>query len=447
MSQPPRNPLARTARLASLPLSLVGRAALGAGKRLGGQPAAVVAAQLQQRTAEQLFSVLGELKGGAMKVGQALSVLESALPEEMAAPYRAVLTKLQESAPPMPTATTHAVLAEHLGQDWRTMFRDFDSTPAACASIGQVHRATWQDGRPVAVKVQYPGAGPALLGDFRRLSRVTKLATSLLPGIDLGPVLDELVLRVGEELDYAAEADHQRAFAAAFAEDAHVRVPDVVHQAGTVLVSDWVGGIPLSSVIDRGSAQQRDRVSERYLEFLLAGPQRARRLHADPHPGNFRLLEDGRLGVLDFGSVDRLPDGLPKAIGRVLRETLTADAASMTTGLREEGFIRAGSDLEPERVWRFLAPFIEPLREDTFTFQREWLRGHSTRLQDPRGEDFGLGLRLTLPPEYLLIHRVWLGGIAVLCQIGGTVPARAIVDTWVPGAHLGPTPVSRSAPS
>ena len=122
MSDLPRKAVTRTAKLAALPLGFAGRATWGLGKRIGGKSAEIVGRELQQRTAEQLFKVLGELKGGAMKFGQALSVFESALPEEVAGPYRAALTKLQEAAPPMPTRTVHAVLAERLGEDWRELF-------------------------------------------------------------------------------------------------------------------------------------------------------------------------------------------------------------------------------------------------------------------------------------------------------------------------------------
>src|SRR3954468_18629569 len=132
----PRRAVTRGAKLATLPLGVAGRAALGLGKRIGGRPAELVAAELQARTAEQLFQVLGQLKGGAMKLGQALSVFEAALPEDVAAPYRAALTKLQEAAPPLPAATVHKVLDDQLGHDWRAQFREFDDRPAAAASIG-----------------------------------------------------------------------------------------------------------------------------------------------------------------------------------------------------------------------------------------------------------------------------------------------------------------------
>src|SRR6201985_3209530 len=139
-----------------------------------GRPAEIVAQEIQQRTAEQIFRVLGELKGGAMKLGQALSIFEAALPPEIASPYRATLTKLQESAPPLPARTVHQVLTRELGEDWRDFFAEFSDTPAAAASIGQVHEAVWHDGRRGAGKIQYPGAGSALRGDVNQLSRACR---------------------------------------------------------------------------------------------------------------------------------------------------------------------------------------------------------------------------------------------------------------------------------
>src|SRR5438094_3394349 len=147
VSDIPRWAISRSAKLASLPLGVAGRATIGLGKRIGGRPAEIVATELQARTAEQLFRVLGELKGGAMKFGQALSVFEAALPEELAAPYRAALTKLQEAAPPMPATSVHRVLVDQMGPQWRDYFRSFEDAPAAAASIGQVHSAVWSDGR------------------------------------------------------------------------------------------------------------------------------------------------------------------------------------------------------------------------------------------------------------------------------------------------------------
>src|SRR5450432_4585720 len=248
MSDLPRRAVTRTAKLATLPVGLMGRTALGLGKRLGGRPAEIVAQEIQQRTAEQIFRVLGELKGGAMKMGQALSIFEAALPPEIAGPYRSTLARLQESAPPLPARTVHKVLAEDMGEDWRASFAEFDDRPAAAASIGQVHRALWHDGRQVAVKIQYPGAGKALMSDFTQISRVGRLFGVLMPGLDVRPLLEELRARVAEELDYRLEATSQQAFADAFAGDPDIYVPSVVAATEHTLVSEWMDGTPLARI-------------------------------------------------------------------------------------------------------------------------------------------------------------------------------------------------------
>jgi len=437
----PRRAVTRTAKLAALPLGMAGRATLGLGRRLGGRPAEIVTAEIQARTAEQLFRVLGELKGGAMKFGQALSVFEAALPEPLVAPYRATLTRLQESAPPLPERIVHAVLAEHVGPDWRDLFCSFDGKAAAAASIGQVHRAVWYDGREVAVKIQYPGAGAALLGDLNQIARLGRLFGGLVPGLDIRPLIEELKARVADELDYALEARSQAGFAAAYAADADICVPPVVFQSGEVLVSEWIDGTPLSKIIERGSQCERDRAGLLLTRFLVSGPQRAQMLHADPHPGNFRLLPDGRLGVLDFGAVNQLPGGLPEPIGRLVRRVLEGDAERLLAEMRAEGFVRENIVFDADRLLAYLEPFFEPLRVESFQFSRGWLRHQATRIGDPRSPQYSASLMFNLPPSYLLIHRVWLGSCGVLSQLGAAGRWRDEFERWVP-EPAGPVGVS-----
>ncbi|MFJ5232661.1 ABC1 kinase family protein [Kitasatospora sp. NPDC088391] len=439
MSDMPRKAVSRTARLAALPLSFAGRATLGLGKRLGGRPAEEVAAELQAQTAEQLFATLGKLKGGAMKFGQAMSVFESALPEDVAGPYRAALTKLQDSAPAMPVRTVHAVLAEDLGADWADRFRSFSDRPSAAASIGQVHRAVWSDGRDVAVKIQYPGAGDALLSDLTQLSRVARMLGPLIPGMDIKPLIAELRERVTEELDYRLEAESQQLHAQEFAGDPDILVPRVVAQSGRVLVTEWMDGKPLSQVVSDGTRAERDRAGQLLARFLFAGPARTGLLHADPHPGNFRLVKTGRaasswkLGVLDFGTVDRLPGGLPLPIGASLRLALAGDAGAVYDLLKQENFVRPTISLDPDAVLDYLVPIIEPTRAEQFTFSREWMRTQAARIADPRSPAYNLGKQLNLPPSYLLIHRVTLSTIGVLCQLGATVRLHEELLHWLPG--------------
>jgi predicted unusual protein kinase regulating ubiquinone biosynthesis (AarF/ABC1/UbiB family) len=431
VSDLPRRAVTRSAKLASLPIGFAGRTALGVGKRTFGKPAEAVATEIQTRTAEQLFKVLGELKGGAMKLGQMLSIFEAALPPEIAGPYRATLTKLQEAAPPLPASTVHKVLAEFLGADWRDYFESFDDKPAAAASIGQVHRAVWHDGRAVAVKVQYPGAGKALISDFNQLARLGRLFGVLMPGLDVKSMLAELKERVVEELDYTIEAESQSLFREAYLDDPDFYVPEVIAQSGNILITEWMDGTLLSKIISDGDQDTRNHAALLYCRFLLSGPKRSGMLHGDPHPGNFRLLADGRLGVLDFGAVDRIPGGFQKRLGLLLRIGTMADIDEIEDALRREDFIREGVEVDAESLQGFLAPITEPFVTDTFKFNREWLRDMAARVTDLRPSN--VVRQLNLPPEYVIIHRVLSAGTGVLCQLECEIPARAESLKWVPG--------------
>ncbi|MEJ2854171.1 MULTISPECIES: ABC1 kinase family protein [unclassified Saccharothrix] len=433
MSEIPRKAVQRTAKLASLPIGVAGRVVGGWGKRLAGRSSEEVSAEVSAKTAEQVFAVLGQLKGGAMKFGQALSVFEAAVPDELAEPYREALTKLQTAAPPMPARTTHRVLAEQLGSGWVKRFASFDDEPAASASIGQVHRAVWHDGRDVAVKVQYPGADEALQADLKQLLRFSRLLQAIMPGTEVKPLLEELRDRYLEELDYRTEAASQRVFAKAFDGDDHVLVPKVVASSPKVMVTEWTDGVPLSKIIRSGEREERDLAGRLLSEFHFSAPSRSGLLHADPHPGNFMLGADGRLRVLDFGAVARLPDGLPKTLGLMTRLALDGRSTDLLDLLKSERFIRPGTELREDDVLNYLAPFVEPLRAETFHFTRKWLQKQAERVGDLRSPDSHTGRSLNLPPQYLLIHRVTLGATGILCQLDAHVPAREIVERWQPG--------------
>lgn len=314
-----RGRAARNAKLASIPVGFAGRAALGMGKRLAGKSKEEVNAELMEKAANQLFTVLGELKGGAMKMGQALSVMEAAIPEQFAGPYREALTKLQKDAPPLPANKVHRVLDAQLGTAWRQRFQSFDDTPVASASIGQVHKAVWSDGRQVAVKIQYPGADEALRADLKSMQRMVSVLKQLTPGADVQGVVDELITRTEMELDYRLEASNQRTFAKAYHNHPHFVVPHVVASAPKVVIQEWLEGVPMSEIIRSGTTKERDLLGLRLAEFTFDAPRRLEMMHGDAHPGNFMLLADGRMGVIDFGAVAPLPGGFPVELGMTIR--------------------------------------------------------------------------------------------------------------------------------
>ncbi|MFE4259760.1 ABC1 kinase family protein [Streptomyces sp. NPDC056883] len=438
--EPPRGAVRRSLKVASLPLGLAGRTAFGLARRLAGGAEEAIRAEIEERTAKQLFAVIGELKGGAQKFAQVLSVMESGLPEKLVRPYRSALTSLQEAGPALPARIVHGVLAEQLGRDWREKLPEFADRPVATASIGQVHRGRWHDGTEVAVKIQHPGAADALASDLGHLNRIGWILDRVAGGeVNAREILAELRERMTEELDYRQEAESQTAFADAFDGDPDFVVPRVVAGTGRVLVSEWLEGVQASAVMDDGSQDDRDRLGLLLARFLLAGPQRVGLLHADPHPGNFRLTGDGRLGVLDFGAVARLPDGFPSWIGQVMRACVEKDPDRMAEVMRDAGMLkedRSGGAAGRREDFGWLLgsfePMSRPLATEEFTFGREWMRevmGRATFAQDAEL----IRARLRMPPEHALVQRVWLSELGMLSQLGARVPYRAEAIAWLPG--------------
>jgi predicted unusual protein kinase regulating ubiquinone biosynthesis (AarF/ABC1/UbiB family) len=462
--------LARTGRLLSLPAGAAALAAEGVVRRAAGQDPDAVRRELRRRNADRTRRVLGNLKGGALKAGQLLSTVEALFPADpldgpggdggdggdgetggsggtsAGGAWADALTATREGASALPLPELEPVLVAELGPHWRDRFAAFADTAAAAASLGQVHRAIWPDGRAVAVKLQYPGVREALAADVRAVSAMTRVVGLVARGLALPPLVAELRDRLVEELDYVHEADAQRRFASAYADDPDVVVPGVVLATGRVLVTEWLDGTPLTQVIASGSPADRDRAGRLYQAFLVSGPERAGLLHTDPHPGNFRLVPDRgggppRLGVLDFGSTLPLPGGMPPTFGRLIRVLLAGDPEAVVAGLREEGFLAPGVGLGPDdarKLLDYMAPFTEPARHEEFRFTRTWLRGQFGRVNDPRSPEFGVALRLAMPAEHLFTHRVWLGLVGVLCQLEATVPVRPVLERWLPGFAASP---------
>jgi predicted unusual protein kinase regulating ubiquinone biosynthesis (AarF/ABC1/UbiB family) len=454
----------RTTRLAALPLLHAARTAAAA-TRLSRAAADQVAA----RTAEQLFGTLGELKGGAAKLGQAMSVFEAAMPEEVAAPYRAALRRLTDAVPPMPAETARRVIMSDLsaafGPGWRERLVEFDDMPLAAASIGQVHRAQWRDDRgrivEVAVKVQYPGVDQALRSDLRQ-ARLLARVMARLTGLNVSGLADELAMRVVEELDYVREGRIQHEAAAAFttcapqplaeARAAGVRepegrtritVPAVYAATPRVLITAWLDGVSMSTLLDGRMdllpAGWRDLspgdaadVAARLLGHAIYAPASCTGwMHADLHPGNFLLLPGGGLGMLDFGAAAAVPGGIPAPFGQLAAAVLAGDGPMAIRLAREMGVLAPDTAPDPRQIIELLHPIVATAADESFTYSRPWLRGLMTHFTEPR---FSLVLRkLTPPREYALVWRATLSAAGLFSQLGATVPTRGFHLTYSPG--------------
>jgi len=428
-----RGRAARNVKLATLPVGFAGRAALGLGKRLTGKSKDEVTAELMDKAAQQLFQVLGELKGGAMKVGQALSVMEAAIPEQYGKPYREALTKLQKDAPPLPAAKVHRVLDQQLGTKWRQRFKDFDDTPMASASIGQVHKAIWSDGREVAVKIQYPGADEALRADLKTMQRMVGILKQLAPGADVEGVVDELIERTEMELDYRLEADHQRAFAKAYRDHPHFAVPAVIASSPKVVISEWIDGVPMSQIIRDGTTEQRDIMGTRLTELTYDAPRRLEMMHGDAHPGNFMLLADGRMGVIDFGAVAPLPGGFPIELGLMLRYAVDRNYDLLLPTMEQVGFIQKGEQVSEQEIEEMLRQYVEPVQVEVFHFTRKWLQKVTALDVDRSVQQIRTVRHMDLPRQLAIPMRVIASVVAISCQLDAHVPVKALATEMIPG--------------
>lgn len=428
-----RGRVARNAKLASLPVGFAGRAALGFGKRLTGMSRDDVNAELMEKAANQLFTVLGELKGGAMKVGQALSVMEAAIPEEFGEPYREALTKLQKDAPPLPAAKVHRVLDAQLGTKWRDRFASFDDKQVASASIGQVHKAIWSDGREVAVKIQYPGADEALRADLKTMQRMVSIFKQLAPGADVQGVVDELIERTEMELDYRLEADNQRAFAAAYKDDPYFVIPNVVASAPKVMVSEWIEGIPLAQIIRSGTEEQRNLMGYRLFQLTDDAPRRLEMMHGDAHPGNFMLMPGDKMGVIDFGAVAPLPGGMPVELGQLLRYAVDKNYDKLLPTMEKIGFIQKGQQVSASEIDNMLQQYVQPLEVPEFHYTRKWLQKMASVDFDRAAGQLKAARQMDIPPKLAIPMRVIASIVAISCQLGARVPVREIAEKLVPG--------------
>jgi predicted unusual protein kinase regulating ubiquinone biosynthesis (AarF/ABC1/UbiB family) len=396
-------------------------------------------------TALKIASTLGEMKGAAMKLGQLASFVDTDfLPDEYREIYQEQLAKLRTSAPAMPWEKVVAVLeSEYRDERIDELFADIERDAFAAASIGQVHRATLHDGRPVAVKVQYPGVAEALEADLQNMGMIVRLGKALAPGLDPKAIAQEVRERVMEELDYEYEAQNQRAFSRAYRRHPFIYVPDVLTRLSRrrVLVTEYVEGVGFEDV-KALEKPQRDRFGEIVFRFSFGSIYHLQHFNADPHPGNYILMRDGRVAFLDFGMTKRLDPEQIELEQRAVDAAARRDPEALRTALHDLGFVKNPSKLDCERLMEHVLVvggwYMED-REVEISPRRVMKVIEST--SDPRSEYYDLMRRESIPAEELMGRRMETGVLAVLGQLRAKRNWYRIMREWVyadpPATELG----------
>ena len=383
------------------------------------------------RTAEQVAATLGNMKGAMMKIGQMASYLDAALPE----PVRDALADLQQDAPPMSGELAAGVVAAELGLPPEDVFAEWDPVPIAAASIGQVHRAITTDGRAVAVKVQYPGISEAIAADLDNAGLLFGGLGMLYPGLEPGPLVDELRARVLEELDYRIEAAHQREFAEFYRDHPFLHVPEVIDELSTrrVLTTELATGARFDEVVTWDQAE-RDLAGEAIFRFVFRGLYRLHNFNGDPQPGNYLFRPGGQVTFLDFGLCKRFDKAEVQVFSEMVQAmVIDRDIARFRRVVEEVGLLAPGLPFTDDQVEDYFGHFYDFIKEsETLTMTEEFASETVRRMFDAGGAHADITKAANVPPSFVIIQRINLGLYALLGRLEATANWREIANELWP---------------
>ena len=432
----------------------VGRLAAGQAARQLGTKTANLArsedaanAALEKRqveAAEQIVAALGTMKGAAMKLGQVLSFLDVGLvPEPYREEFQRKLGQLRDAAPKVRFEDMRKVIEADLEEALEDVFDEFEEEPIAAASIGQVYRAKLSNGRAVAVKVQYPGVNQAVRADMQNLGIILRLMKRVAPGLDVKAIGEEVRARIYEELDYELEAQNQRAMARIYRGHPFIVIPDVITRLSRerVIVQEYVVGRGFEE-LKRLPQDERNRIAEIVFRFFFGSLYRHRQFSGDPHPGNFLLLDDGRMAFLDFGLFKRMSDEAVDFELTCQRAYIDGDVQTLMKLFTEQGFITNPERITPEGL-------MAQIDDSTWWYSRdetvELDPGIATKIAiemaDMRSSHYHQMRHESLPSEHLFARRVEMLTMAVLSQLRAQGNFHRIAREWVldepPATELG----------
>lgn len=387
--------------------------------------------ELELRTSEQVAQALGGMKGALMKVGQMASYLDEGLPEHL----RVALAQLLQDAPPMSEELAAEMVERELGSPPDRVFEEWDPTPIAAASIGQVHRALTRDGLAVAVKVQYPGVADAVRADLDNAGLLGTVVGQIFPGLDTGALVEEITKRVVEELDYRLEAENQRLFADYYCGHPFISVPDVVAglSTGRVLTTELATGVRFEEM-EQWSAEERNLAGEAIFRFVFRSLYRLRAFNGDPHPGNYLFTPGGRVTFLDFGLVKHFDQAETELLQSMIKAmVLDHDPDSFRRIVEDVGLLQRGVPIATDDLIGYYRHFYDLVMTDGVTaFSSEYASETVRRFFDASGEHGAVIRASNLPSTFVILQRINLGLYALLARIGATANWRRVAEELWP---------------
>ncbi|HEX4901232.1 MAG TPA: AarF/ABC1/UbiB kinase family protein [Acidimicrobiales bacterium] len=428
-----RTGLARRRQLATLGGRTGGALAVHKARRTfaGAERREHLDMEFEMRTAAQIAETLGHMKGAMMKLGQMASYLDSGMPPHV----REALAQLQSDAPPMSGELAAGVVESELGQHPDHLFAEWDPVPIASASIGQVHQAVTRDGRAVAVKVQYPGVDEAIESDLSSAQLLFGGLGMVFPGLESGPIVEEIRARIIEELDYRREAENQQLFVERFAGHPTIHVPAVVPELSSrrVLTTELADGVRFEEVLG-WSEEERNLAAETIFRFVFRSLYRFGIFNGDPHPGNYLFRPSGQVVFLDFGLVKRFtPEEVDTFSSLVRSMVLHRDVASFRQTIEDIGLLKPGEPFSDELVEDYFSHFYEMVLDDhERTVTKEYASESVRRIFDATGPYGEIMKVANVPPAFVIIQRINLGLTALLGELGATANWRRIAEELWP---------------
>lgn len=384
--------------------------------------------ELHQANADAVYRTFSTLKGGPLKMAQMLSIDRNLLPQA----YRDKFALAQYSAPPLSYPLVAKTFRQEMGCAPTDLFDEFCQTAAHGASIGQVHRAI-KDGRAYAVKVQYPGVADSIRSDLAVVKPIALQILGLKPA-DIENYFQEVQERLLEETDYTLELQRSLDLSQRSAHLENIQFPAYFPQWSSrrILTMEWIDGTPLDRFADREPSQTaRDRVAQAIWDFYHFQVHTLHQFHADPHPGNFLVVPDGRVTVLDFGCTKAITEDFRRTYFEILRPEVLHDDERFAEALTELGVLRNGDSPRRREV------LIEKAREGTSLLARPF-HVPEFDFSDPAYMDsiFALGDRNRQDPDLLeagpnrgpassiYLNRAYFGLYSLMARLRARIRAR-----------------------